>query len=106
MGCETGGLASLDILIHPVPGEGYPDQALAVAQLGHEITTVAIGQPDIRDQEIESLLRRDRPRLGHAFRADHLELAAIEEMDEGGAGRRVILNQKNAARPPGGVQAG
>src|SRR6185295_12558481 len=96
---ETGVAAPALVLVHPVTGDGDAREAVLLPQLPHQIETGAVGEPQVRENEVEGAVPRRVEGIADRRRRDDLARDLLEEESRGLQGVAVVLDEQDAAAP-------
>src|SRR5438067_407056 len=87
--------AFLDVGLHPVTAERNPPQTVIAAQRAHEFMAVAVGQPEIGNDDVDGVMACDLEGLGDAIGGFDLMPAPREEPGECLARCLMIFDEQN-----------
>jgi hypothetical protein len=98
VGGETGGVGAFQIVAHTVAAQGDPAQSVGRAKFLHELEAGAVGQAQIRNDQVKRVRRSCGQRLGDARDGDDVMSVAMQQLKERLQGGGVIFDYEQAQR--------
>src|SRR5688572_20900125 len=86
------------IIIRSIAAEGDATPALAGTESAHEIETAPVRQPQITDDQIALMLRRQRQRIGNVACRMHAMTVTLQQLLQNSERRLMIFHDEKRQR--------